>query len=95
MKSWFVWVYLLSNSQVSLLGDVAGSVLIVDCRPHSSALGNIALGGGFESTTRYVGTTFEFQNIENIHAVRDSFNALRNLFSGRLTDVRRICTLDA
>lgn len=61
------------------------SVLICDSRPQANAVANIALGGGWESTAVYTRTRFEFQNIPNIHVVRESFRNLRDLFSTRLS----------
>lgn len=51
---------------------------VVDCRPKTAAMGNNAVGGGFEN---YSFCRIKFHNIENIHAVNSSFLKLKALVS--------------
>lgn len=71
------------------LGDQRGrerpGVLICDSRPQTNAVGNIAVGGGWENIEFYKGCDLVFQNIANIHIVRDSFCGLHNLFNIKLS----------
>ncbi|KAF0698359.1 Aste57867_11009 [Aphanomyces stellatus] len=54
-------------------------VWIVDCRPELNARANNLTGGGTESSSiRHA--TVSFMNIANIHAMRESFEAMRQLF---------------
>ena len=46
---------------------------ILDLRPRSAAMANRTGGYGYENTSNYPGTTLQFCNIGNIHAVRDSY----------------------
>lgn len=55
---------------------------IVDCRPFKSAFANKAKGMGYEDETRYNRTSITFQNIQNIHASRKSFDLLFALVCG-------------
>jgi myotubularin-related protein 1/2 len=57
------------------------AILICDARPKANAVGNAAVGGGWESEEYYQDTKFMFANIENIHVVRESFHGLRDLFN--------------
>jgi len=59
-------------------------VLICDSRPQANAMGNMAVGGGWENMEFYNGCDFIFQNIGNIHVVRESFHGLHNMFSIKL-----------
>jgi myotubularin-related protein 1/2 len=52
---------------------------IMDMRPRASAMANRTGGYGYENTAYYPGTTLQFCNIGNIHAVRDSYQKLSNL----------------
>lgn len=54
-------------------------VWIVDARPKLNAYGNRFTGAGFENTEFYTSAEITFMNIQNIHAVRDSFNKLYKL----------------
>ena len=51
---------------------------VVDCRPKTAAMGNQAVGGGYES---YDFCKTNFHNIENIHAVNSSFAKLKHLLT--------------
>ena len=58
---------------------------ILDARPLINAKGNALMGKGHEIVARLGGpdcTTLKFANIENIHAMRQSYNALRQALSG-------------
>jgi len=54
-------------------------LLIADCRPRANAMANKAGGWGYEV---YPGTSLEFLNMHNIHAVRDSHRAVEALCLG-------------
>lgn len=47
-------------------------IIIVDCRSHTAALGNLAAGRGYEFSANYPTSSVEFHNIENIHVMRDA-----------------------
>jgi myotubularin-related protein 1/2 len=52
---------------------------ILDLRPRSSAMANRTGGYGYENTSNYAGSTIQFCNIGNIHAVRDSYQKMSAL----------------
>uniref|UniRef100_A0A0K2U3Q5 Lateral signaling target protein 2 homolog n=1 Tax=Lepeophtheirus salmonis TaxID=72036 RepID=A0A0K2U3Q5_LEPSM len=54
-------------------------VLIIDARSFAAAFGNRARGGGVECAEYYPNTEIEFMSLANIHYIRKSFHALRNL----------------
>ncbi|KAH9091083.1 hypothetical protein Ae201684P_006484 [Aphanomyces euteiches] len=54
--------------------------VIMDARGQLAAAGNKAMGKGTESTANYRGAKVVFMNMENIHAVRNSFQNLSNAF---------------
>jgi len=62
----------------SLDGSI-GLLKILDLRPRASAIANRTSGYGYENTTYYPGSTIQFCNIGNIHAVRDSYQKLSNV----------------
>ncbi|KAL7714990.1 phosphatidylinositol-3 [Entamoeba marina] len=49
---------------------------ILDSRPKLNAYTNKAAGGGYEDETNYPFATVEFENIDNIHVVREAWTAL-------------------
>jgi hypothetical protein len=51
---------------------------IVDARSYIAAEANKLRQKGFESTTRYRNTRLYFQDIGNIHTMRDSLNQLED-----------------
>ncbi len=57
----------------------AGGLVIVDCRSHTAALGNLAAGRGYEFQANYPTATIEFHNIENIHQMREACRRLLDL----------------
>ena len=59
-------------SQATGIKDIA----IYDCRPKMNAQANRVAGKGFESELNYRNTKIYFMNIENIHAMRKSYQAL-------------------
>nr|KAG5692476.1 hypothetical protein BaRGS_005022 [Batillaria attramentaria] len=59
----------------------AKKMLLVDCRSYSAAIANRAKGGGCESADYYTNCEIHFMNLANIHTIRKSFHALRNLCS--------------
>ncbi|XP_067638890.1 myotubularin-related protein 3 isoform X2 [Eurosta solidaginis] len=54
-------------------------ILIVDARSYASAVTNRARGGGCECIEYYPCAEIEFMNLGNIHVIRRSFQALRQL----------------
>lgn len=56
-------------------------MLLVDCRSYGAAVANRAKGGGCESADYYTNCEIHFMNLANIHTIRKSFHALRNLCS--------------
>jgi hypothetical protein len=52
------------------------ALYILDARPKVNAQANVLVGGGFESTRVYKNVIREFNNIENIHKMRDSLNKI-------------------
>lgn len=54
---------------------------VFDARPKSSALANHAKGAGYEDASTYPNCHVKFLKIDNIHAVRNSFKALKGLCS--------------
>jgi rhodanese-related sulfurtransferase len=63
----------------SSAAGVGNELKILDLRPRSSALGNRTGGYGYENTSHYTGTTLQFCNIGNIHAVRDAYQKISTL----------------
>jgi myotubularin-related protein 3/4 len=54
-------------------------LLIVDARCRSAALANRVKGGGYEYSEYYTNCEIQFMNLENIHVIRNSYMALRQL----------------
>ncbi|ELP89583.1 myotubularin, putative [Entamoeba invadens IP1] len=58
-------------------GQVTTSKLhILDSRPKANAVANIAMGGGYEADEDYPFSVMEFENIDNIHVVREGWQKL-------------------
>jgi hypothetical protein len=53
--------------------------LIIDARFRTVALANRVKGGGYEYSEYYTNCEIQFMNLENIHVIRSSFQALRQL----------------
>lgn len=73
------------NQQQEDLPRRQRTLVVMDCRPYSAALGNANLGGGYENGSTHYFCDVRFGNIENIHAVSKSFAKLKELiqrFSG-------------
>ena len=62
-------------------------IAIYDARPYINALGNKLKGGGYENASDYhsesVQSTHEYQNLENINSVRNSYELLLKLCNSR------------
>lgn len=54
-------------------------VLIVDARSYATAVANRARGGGCECPEYYPQCEIQFMNLANIHTIRKSHHALRQL----------------
>lgn len=60
--------------------DRSPNNLIVDCRPITNAMAQVALGAGTEIMDNYIeGTERIFLNIENIHVIRDALNKIKSV----------------
>ncbi|XP_057319209.1 myotubularin-related protein 3 isoform X1 [Microplitis mediator] len=57
----------------------AKKVLIVDARSYTTAVANRARGGGCECPEYYPNCDIQFMNLPNIHSIRKSFHAVRQL----------------
>ena len=57
------------------------TVHVHDVRPHLNAYGNKLAGKGYEDQQFYRNIEIFFHDIPNIHVVRDSYDALINLFN--------------
>ena len=53
------------------------TLYVMDSRPKSAAVANRAIGGGYEDTRNYKHTVLQFENIPNIHAVREALAGVR------------------
>jgi len=58
-----------------------GVIHILDARPWKAAVGNTAMGKGFENIAHYDGATLQFCNIDNIHSQRQSCQKMKELCS--------------
>eukprot|EP01062_Namystynia_karyoxenos_P072451 TRINITY_DN6861_c0_g1_i1.p1 TRINITY_DN6861_c0_g1~~TRINITY_DN6861_c0_g1_i1.p1 ORF type:complete len:998 (+),score=263.73 TRINITY_DN6861_c0_g1_i1:65-2995(+) len=65
-----------------LEGSRKTTVRIIDCRGQAAAVANIAKGGGYEKEENYK-CRVEFQDIENVHVVSASAEAIRRALSPR------------
>ncbi|XP_043288971.1 myotubularin-related protein 4 isoform X2 [Venturia canescens] len=54
-------------------------VLIIDARSYTTAVANRARGGGCECPDYYPNSEIQFMNLPNIHSIRKSFHAVRQL----------------
>lgn len=61
------------------LPDPNVGLKILDLRPRSAAMANRTGGYGYENVSNYAGTTLQFCNIGNIHAVRDAYQKVTAL----------------
>ncbi|TMW56398.1 hypothetical protein Poli38472_006408 [Pythium oligandrum] len=60
-----------------------GRYLIMDARSQLAAVGNKAMGKGTEIPSNYRGAKLMFMNIDNIHTIRQSLQALTSVFEPR------------
>ena len=60
---------------------VTPSLLILDLRSFTAALGNRAKGGGCEHQDYYHNCEIRYKGLANIHSVRKSFASLRTLLN--------------
>jgi hypothetical protein len=67
-------------SLLSELNEDNPLVYIVDCRPRINAMGNKLTGAGYESLEHYSSCDISFMNIQNIHAMRESYTKLSKAF---------------
>ncbi|XP_030754837.1 myotubularin-related protein 3 isoform X2 [Sitophilus oryzae] len=71
-----------SDESLQITGDVEKQekkLLIMDARSYTTAVANRARGGGCECNEYYPNCEIQFMNLANIHAIRKSFHALRQL----------------
>ncbi|XP_055549423.1 myotubularin-related protein 3 isoform X2 [Wyeomyia smithii] len=70
-----------SHEEVEM--DEPKKILIVDARSYTSAVTNRARGGGCECAEYYPSAEIQFMSLGNIHVIRKSFHALRQLCSSQ------------
>jgi myotubularin-related protein 3/4 len=68
-----------SSPITSQISEQSSVLLIIDARFRSVALANRVKGGGYEYSEYYTNCEIQFMNLENIHVIRSSFQALRLL----------------
>ncbi|KAJ8964200.1 hypothetical protein NQ314_005069 [Rhamnusium bicolor] len=73
-----------SNESLQITSDIKATencikVLIMDARSYTTAVANRARGGGCECPEYYPNCEIRFMNLANIHSIRKSFHALRQL----------------
>lgn len=68
-----------SHEEVGASLEEPKKILIVDARSYTSAVTNRARGGGCECPEYYPSAEIQFMSLGNIHAIRKSFHALRQL----------------
>ncbi|XP_014664007.1 PREDICTED: myotubularin-related protein 3-like isoform X2 [Priapulus caudatus] len=59
--------------------DKMKTVLVLDARSYTAAVANRAKGGGCECAEYYPNCDIQFMGLANIHAIRKSFQAMRQL----------------
>ena len=58
----------------------SGTLVVFDARPKINAMANQAKGAGYENIVKgYKGCKIKFLDIDNIHAIRNSYRTLRDL----------------
>ncbi|KAJ6636385.1 Myotubularin-related protein 3, partial [Pseudolycoriella hygida] len=67
------------GSHEEVMMDEVKKILIVDARSYASAVTNRARGGGCECPEYYACAEIQFMSLGNIHVIRKSFHALRQL----------------
>lgn len=67
------------GSHEEVIMDEPKKILIVDARSYTSAVTNRARGGGCECAEYYPCAEIQFMSLGNIHVIRKSFHALRQL----------------
>lgn len=72
----------MSHGEVANGSGHTPSLLVVDLRSYTAALGNRAKGGGCEHQDYYLNCEIVYKGLPNIHSVRNSFTSLRSLLSG-------------
>ncbi|CAG9861292.1 unnamed protein product [Phyllotreta striolata] len=73
-----------SDESLQITNNVVNSekkFLIMDARSYTTAVANRARGGGCEYPEYYPNCDIQFMNLANIHSIRKSFHALRQLCS--------------
>lgn len=65
--------------ETTVTSPVNKKVLIVDARSYTTAVANRARGGGCECPEYYPSCDIQFMNLPNIHSIRKSFHAVRQL----------------
>lgn len=71
-----------SDESLQITGEVVQQgekLLIMDARSYTTAVANRARGGGCECPEYYPNCEIQFMNLANIHSIRKSFHALRQL----------------
>ncbi|KAK0167358.1 hypothetical protein PV327_004765 [Microctonus hyperodae] len=68
-----------TSDNIIVPGSNVKKVLIVDARSYTTAVANRARGGGCECPEYYSSCDIQFMNLPNIHSIRKSFHAVRQL----------------
>eukprot|EP00002_Diphylleia_rotans_P011534 TRINITY_DN2278_c0_g1_i3.p1 TRINITY_DN2278_c0_g1~~TRINITY_DN2278_c0_g1_i3.p1 ORF type:complete len:994 (+),score=195.86 TRINITY_DN2278_c0_g1_i3:147-3128(+) len=100
------WTGRSSAADIQLVSEIFNSsdeFYIFDARPLKNAIGNSLKGAGFENIQAYAGANVEhkkeiqldFMSIENIHVIRKSFNAVRDLIQQNLGGSQYLSNLEA
>ena len=84
LQNWVVSSDQISRGRTSSVNPTV--LKILDLRPRSSAMANRTGGYGYENTSYYTGTTLQFCNIGNIHAVRDAYQKVSQLCTSPSTN---------
>ena len=69
------------NSISEISSEEKNKLIIYDARPMISAYANLLKGAGFENIENYKNTQLIFCEIDNIHAVRQSYSKLQMMLS--------------
>lgn len=64
----------------------------MDARSYTTAVANRARGGGCECPEYYPCCEIQFMNLANIHSIRKSFHALRQLYTSTADQLKWVIT---
>ncbi|OAF72215.1 Phosphatidylinositol-3-phosphate phosphatase [Intoshia linei] len=72
----------------------AAKLLLVDARPIANAVANKFVGGGVENARAYDNVKVIFQNIHNIHVMRDSVKKIKDIIFPHIDDDNWFLNID-